>query len=77
MLSQPGITVYADTKQEAIDRAHEALTFFFDTIAEHKGVAGVRAYLDRHNVPHTLIEGAEERPIRISRHTQFAMTSNV
>ena len=51
-----GITVYGGTQEEVVDKIHDDIKFFFQTIIKQDGDAGLTAYLDRHNTPYQRIE---------------------
>ena len=72
-----GITVFGDTKQEAIDRAADAVRFFVQTIHVRKGVDVARRYLDSHGVPSQIIESESETPTRYQHEIETSAMASV
>lgn len=59
-----GITAFGQTREEAIDRATDAVRFFIQTIQFRRGDDAARQYLDTHGISSTLIESGANGAIR-------------
>ena len=74
-----GITVFGDTREEALSKGRDAVMFLLQTIKEREGKAGVQRYLERHEVPYTILERHEvphtidDAPLSISRPLALAL----
>ena len=59
-----GITAFGQTREEAIDRATNAVRFFIQTIQFRRGDDVARQYLDSHGISSTLVESNTVGAIR-------------